>query len=131
PNTHGNTTTADDNVTSYSSKGPTAVDHIVKPDLVAPGNKVVSLLASPTCTLATLYPGLLIPQGTYVAGGVGNSTAYFSLSGTSMATPVVSGAAALIIQKNPSITPDDVKARLMKTASKALPPFQAAVALAG
>src|SRR6202030_2649393 len=50
----------------------------------------------------------------------GNSGSYFMLSGTSMATPVVSGAAALLIQQNPSLTPDQVKARLMKTASKAL-----------
>ena len=35
-----------------------------------------------------------------------------------MATPVVSGAAALLIQKSPSLTPDQVKARLMKTATK-------------
>ena len=35
-----------------------------------------------------------------------------------MATPVVSGAAALMIQENPSLTPDEIKARLMKTATK-------------
>jgi len=38
-----------------------------------------------------------------------------------MATPVVSGAAALLIQQNPSLTPDQIKARLMKTASKTFP----------
>src|SRR5216684_4222202 len=37
-----------------------------------------------------------------------------------MATPVVSGAAALLIQKQPSLTPDQVKARLMKTATKTI-----------
>ena len=46
---------------------------------------------------------------------------YSNLSGTSMATPVVSGAAALLIQLNPSLTPDQVKARLMKTAYKTFP----------
>src|SRR6202043_1321200 len=51
------------------------------------------------------------------------SGAYFKLSGTSMATPVVAGAAALLIQQNPSLTPDQVKARLMKTAQKALPSY--------
>ena len=40
----------DDKIASYSSKGPTLLDHVVKPDLVAPGNNVVSLLASPNCT---------------------------------------------------------------------------------
>jgi serine protease AprX len=42
----------------------------------------------------------------------------FCLSGTSLAAPYVSGAAALLLQKNPSLTPDQVKARLMKTADK-------------
>src|SRR5258708_38649456 len=48
--------------------------------------------------------------------------ACFTLSGTSMATPVVSGAAALLLQKQPSLTPDQVKARLMKTAYKGSAP---------
>ena len=41
---------ADDEIASYSSKGPTLIDHVVKPDLVAPGNRLVSLLSlySPT-----------------------------------------------------------------------------------
>ena len=50
----------DDNVASYSSKGPTLIDHIVKPDIVAPGNSVVSVLASTSCTLYTAssrHPG--------------------------------------------------------------------------
>jgi serine protease AprX len=38
-----------------------------------------------------------------------------------MATPVVSGAAALLLEQNPSLTPDQVKARLMKTAGKGFP----------
>src|SRR5581483_576549 len=46
---------------------------------------------------------------------------YLRLSGTSMATPVVSGVVALMLQKNPSLTPDIVKARLMKTARKSFP----------
>src|SRR5207244_2388072 len=54
-NTHATASLTNDTVASYSSKGPTAVDHVVKPDLVAPGNGVVSLLASSTCTLFTLY----------------------------------------------------------------------------
>src|SRR5256884_2972951 len=45
------------------------------------------------------------------------------LSGTSMATPVVSGAAVLLLQQNPNLTPDQVKARLMKTASKNFPAY--------
>jgi serine protease AprX len=95
---------------SYSSKGPTTFDHVVKPDLVAPGNDVVSLSA-PGATLEALFPSEL------VTGTDGNND-YFTLSGTSMATPAVAGAAALMLQEQSSLTPDQVKARLMKTASK-------------
>jgi serine protease AprX len=114
---------SDDSIATYSSKGPTLIDHIVKPDLVAPGNAVVSTLASPNCTLAANYPSTRITYSVYESGVSGNSVDYLRLSGTSMATPVVSGAAALLIQKNPSLTPDQIKARLMKTARKILPSY--------
>ena len=119
-NTNGTPWTSDDTMASYSSKGPTLADHIVKPDLVAPGNNVISLLA-PNSTLALNFPKTLISNSTYETLGLaGVSGDYFRLSGTSMATPVVSGAAALLIQQHPTLTPDQVKARLMKTAAKAL-----------
>jgi serine protease AprX len=95
---------------SYSSKGPTTYDHVVKPDIMAPGNAVVSL-AAPGTTLAAAYPNELI------TGTDGNSD-YLTLSGTSMATPAVAGAVALLLQEQSTLTPDQVKARLMKTASK-------------
>jgi len=123
-NAKGTTYRWDDVVASYSSKGPTLVDHIVKPDLVAPGNNIVSV----TATLPSQYPQTLVPNNYYVSGiALGNSSKYLRLSGTSMATPVVAGAAALLIQQNPSITPDQVKARLMKTANKSLPLFSSAI----
>ncbi len=103
----------DDQKASYSSKGPTTYDHVVKPDLVASGNAVVSL-AAPGATLEAAYPT------EFVVGTDGNND-YFKLSGTSMATPAVSGAVALMLQQNSSLTPDQVKARLMKTAYKHFP----------
>ena len=114
---------SDDIVASYSSKGPTSIDHIVKPDLVASGNRVVSLYKA-GFTLSNLHPENGVAYGYYKVGG--NTTAsstYFTLSGTSMSAPLVSGAVALMLQKTPSLTPDQVKARLMKTAYKAFPPL--------
>jgi serine protease AprX len=111
---------ADDLIASYSSKGPTYIDLTVKPDVVAPGNLVVSLLA-PGSTLLRMYPANAIAPSYYTSSTHPSGAGYFRLSGTSMATPVVSGAVALMLQKNPSLNPDTVKARLMKTASKNFP----------
>jgi serine protease AprX len=123
--TNGTTSRTDDSVASYSSKGPTLIDHIVKPDLVAPGNNVVSLLASPNCTLIQNFPRTAVSANNYETWGTYSTSVpnYFRLSGTSMATPVVSGVAALLLQQQPFLTPDQVKARLMKTAGKMLPKF--------
>src|SRR5208337_5582863 len=113
---------ADDLIASYSSKGPTGIDNYIKPDIVAPGNLTVSLLADINDTLPTIEPAALIPNTYYDSAGDGStSTVYYTLSGTSMATPVVSGAVALLLQQDPSLTPDQVKARLMKTAYKTFP----------
>lgn len=113
----------DDRIASYSSKGPSLVDGVVKPDIVAPGNQVVSLLAKPTVTLATQNPGNFVLLSYFQSDKHGNehSNAYFTLSGTSMATPVVTGAVADLLQSDPSLTPDQVKARLMLTAYKNFP----------
>src|SRR6267154_2582416 len=113
----------DDVMASYSSKGPTVVDAVVKPDLVAPGNLLVSL-AAPNSTLYTQNPANRVPYNSYMNGGSkSSSSAYFTLSGTSMATGVVSGVVADLLQKSPYLTPDQVKGRLMKTACKSLPAY--------
>jgi serine protease AprX len=119
--TMGTYTRTDDLIASYSSKGPTAVDHIVKPDIVAPGNLVVSLLAQGS-TLQAEYPGNAVPLSYYEStSSTATSTEYFILSGTSMAAGAVSGAVADLLQANPNLTPDQVKALLMKTAYKTFP----------
>ena len=112
---------ADDLIATYSSKGPTAIDHIAKPDLVAPGNQVSSFLANPKATLALTYPQNALPTSFYMTGGTSAASPYFTLSGTSMAAPAVSGAVALLLQAQPNLSPDQVKARLMKTAYKTFP----------
>ena len=119
-NTLGTPSRTDDVPASYSSKGPTLWDQVAKPDLVAPGNLIISLYTA-GLTLNQEDPGNEIPNSLYQVNG--NSTAsdtYFILSGTSMAAPVVTGTVALMEQKNPALTPDQVKARLMLTAFKGL-----------
>jgi serine protease AprX len=111
----------DDLIASYSSKGPTMLDHIVKPDVVAPGNLLVSTETSNT-TLYNTETSNQIPYSAYIYGGSSSpSKTYFELSGTSMATGVVSGMVADLLQAHPTLTPDQVKARLMKSASKTFP----------
>jgi serine protease AprX len=112
---------ADDLMASYSSKGPTAGDRIVKPDLVAPGNEITAALA-PGTTLANTFAGKVALRSSYLPQDTFTPGSYINLSGTSMATPMAAGAAALYIQKwGISATPDAVKAALMKTAVKSFP----------
>ena len=77
-------TRTDDLIASYSSKGPTYIDLTVKPDLVAPGNLVDSLLA-PGSTLAGLYPGNVVPTSQYTTSTNPPAGRYIQLSGSSMA----------------------------------------------
>ncbi len=108
--TMGTTTRDDDTMASFSSHGPTYLDWAAKPDLVAPGVGTVSL-ASPGSTFYASKPGQLI-EGAFPT----LELPYLSLSGTSMAAPVVSGTVALMLQANPSLTPNAVKAILQYTA---------------
>lgn len=101
----GTPTRVDDLIASYSSKGPTVVDAVVKPDIVAPGNLLVSLNA-PNSTLYNQYPADQVPYSYYVNGGSNaSSPAYFQLSGTSMSTGIVSGVVADLLQKSPNLSP--------------------------
>jgi serine protease AprX len=117
----GTPTRTDDLIASYSSKGPTVIDHIVKPDIVAPGNLLIST-ETPNTTLYTTDTSNQIPYSSYMyIGSSSPSQYYYTLSGTSMATGMVSGAVADLLQAQPRLTPDQVKARLMQTAYKTFP----------
>jgi subtilisin family serine protease len=106
----GTTDRSDDTVAAFSSRGPTAIDLQAKPDLVAPGVGIESL-AEAGSTLYNTKP-LMRLWGTVQTA----TEPYLSLSGTSMASPVVSGTIALMLQANPSLTPNLVKAILEFTA---------------
>lgn len=89
----------DDDVASYSSRGPTIYGQ-VKPDLLVPGTNITSLRS----------PGSFLDKA-QKTNRVG--TKYMTLSGTSMATPICAGIAALILQQAPGTEPDEVKQPLM------------------
>jgi serine protease AprX len=90
----------DDEMTNFSSIGPTNPDGWIKPDLVTSGRSVVSL-AAPGSTIYNNNPSALI------------GTANFVGSGTSFSAAVTSGAAALVLADNHGLTPNQVKARLL------------------
>jgi len=110
--TMGTTTRDDDQMADYSSAGPTYIDYTAKPDLVAPGTGTVSL-AVPGSTLYATKSAFLLDGNKLSA-----TKPYLALSGTSMAAPVVTGTVALMLQANPNLTPNLVKAILQYTAQR-------------
>jgi len=108
--TNGTPARGDDTVATFSSRGPTYLDWAVKPDVVAPGAGTVSLAAPGSTFFNT--------RTTALVSGVNGTSQYLSLSGTSMAAPHVAGIAALMLQANPSLTPNAIKAILQYTAQE-------------
>ncbi|MBM7790588.1 S8 family peptidase [Tenggerimyces flavus] len=87
-----------DELADFSSRGPRLGDAAVKPELTAPGVNIVAARAA----------------GTSLGSVVDEQ--YTSVSGTSMATPHVAGAAAILVQRHPTWTPAQLKAALVGSA---------------
>ena len=101
---NGTISARDDTLAPFSSWG--TADSNAKPDLVAPGRRIVSIRVQGSAL------DLLFPDRVVVAA---NGSTYLRLSGTSMSTPVVAGAVALLLQLRPNLDPDQVKALLVGT----------------
>jgi serine protease AprX len=91
-----------DEMTDFSSAGPTSPDGLVKPDLVTSGRSVVSL-AAPGSTVYDANPSARVGSANFVG------------SGTSFSAAITSGAAALVLADNPGLSPNQLKARLLGT----------------
>jgi serine protease AprX len=109
--TSNTVTRRDDRIPDYSSSGPTWYDALAKPDVLAPGHRIIAAGAKRS-TIYRDYPELRAPDSDYIR-----------LSGTSMATAVGSGVVALMIEQHrladpytPALTPNTVKAMLQYSA---------------
>lgn len=93
-------------ITEFSSLGPTA-DGRIKPDITAPGNQIISSFSSAQRYDSDICDNTIVNGVKYYYG---------YMSGTSMATPFITGVLATWLQANPNLSPDDVRTVLKKTA---------------
>jgi serine protease AprX len=102
----GTVSIADDTMATFSAYG-VAESGLTKPELVAPGRMIAGLLPqNDKLSMSRAHASSRI------------DTTYFKMSGTSVSAPMVSGAVAILLQDEPTLTPDQVKFRLMATANK-------------
>ncbi len=101
----------DDTVAAFSSRGPTWIDGFAKPDVVGPGVDEVSR-TSDNGKLLKLHPQLK-----YLDSTNASLTDLAKLSGTSMAAAAVSGVVAVVLNANPALPGNAVKAILEYTAT--------------
>ena len=104
---------------SFSSCGPTLTG-LVKPDVVAPGHNILSV-----------YNSFYVPaefrsinrETVYKSEAFGKEYAIWTMSGTSMSSPITAGVIALWLQANPNLTPEDIKGIIERTSHQPEPEF--------
>lgn len=106
--TRGTAVRSDDRIAKFSSRGPTAYDQLIKPDLVAPGRNLVAAEAAGSVIAAQS------PERHVIGSG---ATGYIQLSGSSMSAGVVSGAVALLLDRRPGLNPAQIRTILQVTSS--------------
>jgi serine protease AprX len=115
----GTTSLGDDALASFSAWG-TDETGAAKPDVVAPGTNIVAYLPdNPFLTISVNHPSNRTDYN------------YFSMSGTSMASPMVAGSVAMLLESNPTLTPDQVKYRIKSTGNTMWPGYRPGKAGAG
>lgn len=95
----------DDHIAEFSSRGPTKIDNLTKPDVLSPGVNITA----PTAYGSVLDTHPKIPH---------EGPDYITISGTSMATPIMAGIVADLVQAHPEMSPKEVKQLFTETARR-------------
>ena len=106
---------------SFSSCGPTMAG-LVKPDVVAPGHNILSVYNS-FFVPAELELESINKKTAYKSEAFGKEYAIWTMSGTSMSSPITAGVIALWLQANPNLTPEDIKGIIQRTSHQPEPEF--------
>ncbi len=98
-------------IANFSSRGP-RIDGVLKPEITGPGKRVISCRNTDTIDLEGSLAYVIISNN----GESGEPADYLALMGTSMSCPATAGAAALMLQADPDLTPSQLQQRIYRSA---------------
>jgi subtilisin family serine protease len=113
-------TSGRDEITGFSARGPTPDSGFAKPDVLAPGVRIVSSLPRRSALAESAADGQVARHTMLELADAQSEVGLFQLSGTSMAAAEVSGLVALLLERRPELTNDQVKWLLSRTAHLAV-----------